>query len=43
MIGDATQLVQDGYHFICMGEPSWLLEAALKQKAEQARATIKAS
>jgi len=39
MIGDATQLVRDGYHFICMGEPSWLLEAALKQKAGEARTT----
>ena len=39
MIGDATQLVRDGYHFICMGEPSWLLEAWLKQKAEEARET----
>jgi 4-hydroxy-2-oxoheptanedioate aldolase len=39
MIGDATQLAADGYHFICMGEPSWLLEAALKQKAGEARTT----
>lgn len=38
MIGDATQLAGDGYHFICMGEPSWLLEAALKQKAGEVRA-----
>lgn len=37
MIGDATQLVRDGYHFICMGEPSWLLEAALKKIATEAR------
>ena len=39
MIGDASQLVRDGYHFICMGEPSWLLEGALKQKAAEARTT----
>jgi 2-keto-3-deoxy-L-rhamnonate aldolase RhmA len=37
MIGDATQLVRDGFRFICMGEPSWLLEAFLKQKAQEAR------
>jgi 4-hydroxy-2-oxoheptanedioate aldolase len=39
MIGDAVQLAADGYHFICMGEPSWLLEGALKQKAQEARTT----
>jgi 2-keto-3-deoxy-L-rhamnonate aldolase RhmA len=39
MIGDATQLAADGYHFICMGEPSWLLEGALRQKAAEARTT----
>jgi hypothetical protein len=37
MIGDATQLVRDGFRFICMGEPSWLLEAFLKQKVQEAR------
>ncbi len=42
MIGrDAVDLVQDGYHFICMGEPSWMLEAALRQKAAAARGTVK--
>jgi 2-keto-3-deoxy-L-rhamnonate aldolase RhmA len=41
MIGDPTQLVRDGYHFICMGEPSWLLEVALKQKSQEARSASK--
>jgi 2-keto-3-deoxy-L-rhamnonate aldolase RhmA len=39
MIGDATQLVRDGYHFICMGEPSWLLEACLRAKVQETRST----
>ena len=38
MIGsNATALVQDGWRFICIGEPTWILMAALRDKVAQAR------
>lgn len=32
MIGDGPTLVRDGWHFICLGEPTWILEEALRNK-----------
>ena len=38
MIGaNATALVQEGWRFICIGEPTWILAAALRDKVAQAR------
>ncbi|MBI3862968.1 MAG: hypothetical protein HY290_13840 [Planctomycetia bacterium] len=38
MIGsNAVQLARDGWRFICIGEPSWILMSALKDKLAQAR------
>ena len=38
MIGaNAAGLVQDGWRFICIGEPTWVLMAALKDRVAQAR------
>jgi 2-keto-3-deoxy-L-rhamnonate aldolase RhmA len=38
MIGsDAAQLVRDGWRFICMGEPTAILEAALRERIIGAR------
>ena len=37
MLGDPAQLVKDGYHFICAGEVSMLLQAALRRMVEQGR------
>jgi 2-keto-3-deoxy-L-rhamnonate aldolase RhmA len=41
MIGSAGKLTQDGYRFICIGEPTWLLEAALRERVEQANQNAK--
>lgn len=39
MIGtDAAALVRAGWHFVCLGEPSWILEAALRERVTSARA-----
>jgi 2-keto-3-deoxy-L-rhamnonate aldolase RhmA len=38
MIGDGEQLTRDGWRFICLGEPTWLLEEALRQKVASASA-----
>jgi len=35
MIGDAETLVRQGYQFICIGEPTAILEATLKNKVSQ--------
>ena len=35
MIGNAEELVRQGYHFICIGEPTAVLEAALKNKVSK--------
>jgi 2-keto-3-deoxy-L-rhamnonate aldolase RhmA len=32
MIGDGPALVRDGWRFICLGEPTWILEEALRNK-----------
>jgi len=38
MIGsDAAGLVRDGWNFVCVGEPTTILEAALRERVEQAR------
>lgn len=38
MIGsNVAQLVQDGWTFICVGEPTWILYAALRDKVAQAQ------
>ena len=36
MIGDGAQLVREGWHFLCLGEPTWLLEEALRNKVASA-------
>jgi 2-keto-3-deoxy-L-rhamnonate aldolase RhmA len=41
MIGDAAALVRAGWNFVCLGEPSWLLEAALRQHVAHVRAAVK--
>lgn len=41
MIGaNATALVQDGWRFLCIGEPTWILMAALRDKVAQARKAL---
>jgi len=35
MIGNAEKLVRQGYHFICIGEPTAILETALKNTVSQ--------
>ena len=38
MIGsNAAQLARDGWRFICIGEPTWILMSALRDKVAQAR------
>lgn len=37
MIGSADKLTKDGFRFICIGEPTWLLEAALKERIATAK------
>ena len=38
MIGsDAAALARDGWRFLCLGEPTWILMAALRDKVAQAR------
>ncbi len=38
MIGsDAAALARDGWRFLCIGEPTWILAAALRDKIAQAR------
>ena len=34
MIGNGEQLVGDGYKFLCIAEPTFLLEEALKTRVE---------
>lgn len=41
MIGsDAAQLARDGWRFLCIGEPTWILAAALRDKIAQARGAV---
>ncbi|MGE5194219.1 MAG: aldolase/citrate lyase family protein [Deltaproteobacteria bacterium] len=41
MIGsDAAALARDGWRFLCIGEPTWILAAALREKVAQARSAI---
>lgn len=43
MIGnDAAALARDGWRFLCIGEPSWILMAALREKVAQARTAVRA-
>jgi 4-hydroxy-2-oxoheptanedioate aldolase len=35
--GDAAGLVRDGWNFVCFGEATWVLEAALRDRMQQAR------
>lgn len=43
MIGpDGAALVADGYKFLCIGEPTWVLVGALKQAAASARGAVAA-
>jgi len=37
MIGDAASLVAEGYTFLCIGEPTWMLAAAMKQQIAAAK------
>ncbi len=42
MIGNnAAQLARDGWRFICIGEPTWILMSALRDKVSQARDGMK--
>lgn len=41
MIGDAEQLAQQGWNFLCIGEPSWMLVGAVKQHLAAARGVAK--
>jgi 4-hydroxy-2-oxoheptanedioate aldolase len=43
MIGDGAQLARDGWRFLCLGEPTWLLEEALRAKAAAAAAACRPS
>jgi len=36
MFGDGAQLARDGWRFICLGEPTWMLEEALRRKLKDA-------
>src|SRR5262249_24892909 len=40
MIGDRAQLVREGWRFICLGEPTWILEEALRQKVREAQSFV---
>jgi 2-keto-3-deoxy-L-rhamnonate aldolase RhmA len=41
MIGsNAAQLARDGWRFICIGEPTWILMSALRDNVAQARDSI---
>lgn len=35
--GNVEELVREGWRFLCIGEPTWILEAALREKVAQAR------
>jgi 2-keto-3-deoxy-L-rhamnonate aldolase RhmA len=37
MIGNAPQLASEGLRFLCVGEPTWMLEAAIRQTVENTR------
>lgn len=45
MIGNGPQLAAEGFTFLCVGEPTWMLEAAMKQTvqsvAEQHKVNLK--
>lgn len=44
MIGpDGAALVRDGWRFICLGEPSWMLLSALKQQIAHAQGATSAA
>lgn len=38
MIGNGQLLAAEGYRFLCIGEPTWMLEAALRQTLQHVRA-----
>jgi 2-keto-3-deoxy-L-rhamnonate aldolase RhmA len=37
MIGDGPTLAKQGFTFLCIGEPTWLLQAMLRRTADQVR------
>jgi 2-keto-3-deoxy-L-rhamnonate aldolase RhmA len=37
MIGDGMELARKGWRFICLGEPTWILEEALRLKVKAAQ------
>ncbi len=41
MFGDGATLVRAGWHFVCLGEPTWLMEDMLRAKAASAKAARK--
>jgi 4-hydroxy-2-oxoheptanedioate aldolase len=41
MIGDAAALVRAGWNFVCLGEPTWLLEASLRHHVALVHAAVK--
>uniref|UniRef100_A0A7C4QWH3 HpcH/HpaI aldolase/citrate lyase domain-containing protein n=1 Tax=Schlesneria paludicola TaxID=360056 RepID=A0A7C4QWH3_9PLAN len=42
MIGsDAAGLARDGWNFVCLGEPSWILQAALRERVAQTQAAVR--
>ncbi len=41
--GNAAQLVQDGWRLLCIGEPTWVLMAALRDRVAQARVALEAA
>ena len=43
MIGNGPQLAAEGFTFLCIGEPSWMLEAAMKQTVQNVRESGKRS
>jgi 2-keto-3-deoxy-L-rhamnonate aldolase RhmA len=41
MIGsNVEELVNDGFRFLCVGEPTWVLDAALREKLNQGRKAL---
>src|SRR5262249_3527866 len=43
MIGDGAQLAREGWRFICLGEPTWILEQALRAQIASAAASCERS
>ena len=43
MIGDGARLAAAGWRFVCLGEPTWLLEEMLQQKLASANAACRSA